>query len=249
MGLRANLRGEFIRRRELLRMRVLARYFDPAIYNLKIKRPTILDAHCQSPRYFCDIAELVRKELEFKTLPSGVSDAAVRDITQTNSVCLHARRLFAKQADGSSPQSVADYYGACEIAYYQSAIREVAALHGEPRIFVFSDDIEWARQNAGAFEVAGANVTVIEDRDPLRSFYLMRLCKHFIIANSTFSWWAAWLGKYALKTVCVPAVWNRGERHFPRDLFPPDWKVISGADSGDHQFVTNTSGYTAIPSR
>jgi hypothetical protein len=54
----------------------------------------------------------------------------------------------------------------------------------------------------------------------------MRLCKHFIIANSTFSWWAAWLGQYSMKTVYIPPVWNRGERRFPRDLFPPAWKIV-----------------------
>jgi hypothetical protein len=68
---------------------------------------------------------------------------------------------------------------------------------------------------------------VVDDPDPLRSFYLMRLCRHYVIANSTFSWWAAWLGQYQLKTVCVPSVWNREEIRFPRGLFPDSWKVIS----------------------
>jgi hypothetical protein len=210
-------------------MQILGRTFDPAIYNLRIKRSMVLDAYCQSPRYFHEIEEVLRSELKFKIIPPGLTDRTVQQIMQGNSVCLHLRRSFAKQADGSIRQSVADYYGTSDIAYYRSAIRELAAIYGSLRIFVFSDDIGWAQRNAGVFEAEGCSVNVIDDDDPLRSFYLMRLCKHFIIANSTFSWWAAWLGQYSRKMVCVPKVWNPGERRFPRELFPPAWKIISTA--------------------
>lgn len=231
LGIRADLFRKFVQRRELLRIRVLGRTFDPAIYNLHIKRPMALDAYCQSPRYFHEIEELLRRELEFRTPPPGLSDSMLEDIQQTNSVCLHVRRLFAKEADGSMRQSLADYYGTCDIEYYQRALRELTAAHGRLRIFVFSDDIGWAEQHTDAIETEGCSVKVIDDSDPLRSFYLMRLCKHFIIANSTFSWWAAWLGQYSIKTVCVPPVWNRGERRFPRDLFPPAWRIVHGAET------------------
>jgi hypothetical protein len=227
LGIRAALFREFVKRREVWRMQA-GQYFDQAIYNLRIKRPTVLDAYCQSHRYFREIEDLVRMDLEFKTAPPGLSDVTAGEIMQGNSVCMHVRRLHGKEADGSRPQSVADYFGACDIAYYRRAIREIASVHGSLRLFVFSDDIGWAQQNAGLFETEGCSVTVI-DEDPLQSFYLMRLCRHFIIANSTFSWWAAWLGGHAMKTVCVPSVWNRGERHFPRDLFPPGWKVVPAA--------------------
>ena len=225
-GIRADLLRKFVQRRELLRMRALGQYFDPAIYNLSINRSTVLDAYCQSPRYFCEVEGLLRRELEFKVTPPGLSDVTVEDIKRANSVCLHIRRSFAKEADGSIRQSVADFYGTCDVAYYRRAIREVAAVHGCLRIFAFSDDICWAQQNMRAFETEGCSVKVIDDDDPHRSFYLMRMCKHFIIANSTFSWWAAWLGRDPAKMVCVPSVWNRRERRFPRDLFPPSWKVV-----------------------
>jgi hypothetical protein len=232
LGIRAELFRRFVGRREIWRKRA-GQYFDPAIYNLRIKRPTAFDAYCQSPRYFSEIEQLLRMELEFKTTPPGLSDATAREIAQTNSVCLHARRLHAKEVDGSEPQSVAKFFGACDIAYYRRAVREVADIHGDLNIFVFSDDIGWARQNAGAFETERSSVQVI-DEAPLQSFYLMRLCKHFITANSTFSWWAAWLGGHPMKTVCVPSVWNRGERHPPRDLFPPGWRVVpAGATPTD----------------
>jgi hypothetical protein len=215
LGIRAQLFRGFVKRREMWRMRT-GRYFDPAICSLRIKRPTVLDAYCQSPRYFSEIADAVRRELEFKSTPPGLSDVTAREIMQGNSVCLHVRRLHKKEA------------GACDIAYYRRAIHDVATVHGSLRIFVFSDDIGWVQQNVSAFETEGCSVKVL-DEDPLRSFYLMRLCKHFIIANSTFSWWAAWLGRYAMKTVCVPPVWNHREKRPPQDLFPPNWRVVAAA--------------------
>jgi hypothetical protein len=226
LGIRAGLFRSFVQRRELFRIQVFGQYFDPAIYNLCIKRPMVLDAYCQSPRYFDEIEGLLRRELEFETTPPGISERAVQQTIQGNSVCLHLRRLHGKPADGSVPQSVANFHGTSDIAYYRSAIRELAATHGCLRILIFSDDIGWAQKNARAFDIEGCGVTVIDDDDPFRNFYLMRLCKHFIIANSTFSWWAAWLGKHYMKTVCVPFVWNYGEKHHPRDLFPPAWRVI-----------------------
>jgi hypothetical protein len=229
LGVRADLFRRFLQRRELLRMRALGKYFDPNLYNLRIKRPTVIDAYCQSPRYFCEIEELLRGELEFKLIPPGLGRMTVEEITKSNSVCLHIRRLFAKEADGSVRQAVADFYGTCDIGYYRRAIREIAAIHGPLKIFVFSDDIDWAQQNAEALETEGCGVAVIDDEDSLRSFYLMRLCKHFIIANSTFSWWAAWLGRHPAKTVCVPPVWKRGEGRLPRDFFPPAWRIIPAA--------------------
>lgn len=229
LGIRAELFRRFVQRRELIRMHVFGQYFDPAIYNLHIKRSMVLDAYCQSPHHFHEIEEVLRRELDFKIIPPGLTDSTVQQILQGNSVCLHVRRSFAKEADGFIRQSVANFYGTSDIAYYRSAIRELVATYGCLRIFVFSDDIGWAQQNTEVFGAEGCSVNVIDDEDPIRNFYLMRLCKHFIIANSTFSWWAAWLGQYSMKTVCVPPVWNRGERRFPRDLFPPTWKIISTA--------------------
>jgi len=102
----------------------------------------------------------------------------------------------------------------------------LAERHGQLHICVFSDDVEWALANANTLRSEYGQVRVVEDNDCMRSFYLMRQCKHFIIANSTYSWWAAWLGVNRDKTVCVPSVWNRGQRKFPRGLFPETWNII-----------------------
>lgn len=225
-GVLSEPRRVLLRIREFTGMRFTGKHFDPSIYKIHISRPVLFDSYCQSYRYFSDIEDLLRGEFEFKTKPAGLKDEITSAIARTNSVCLHARRLHGKLADGSAPPSVTEYYGACDLAYYRRSIRELAALHGHLQIFVFSDDIEWAQQNVGTLQSEFGDIQLVNDTNGLRSFYLMRLCRHFIIANSTFSWWAAWLGKDPKKTVCVPPMWNSGERRFPRDLFPADWKII-----------------------
>jgi hypothetical protein len=215
-----------LKTRELLRMRFQGRTFDHLIYNLQTSRPVQFDYYCQSYRYFSLIEGLLRQELEFKSVPVGLDPVITSHISDSNSVCLHARRLHGRLADGSSAQSVTEFYGTCDIGYYQRSIRDLTSLHGPLQIFIFSDDISWAQKNLGALNVGKGSVRVVDEADSMRSFYLMRRCRHFIIANSTFSWWAAWLGEDANKTVCVPPVWNRGERRFPSDLFPKDWRII-----------------------
>jgi len=151
-------------------------------------------------------------------------------------VVIWAGTVLARRLAPTARRHLGATIGAQNRADYRRAIREVAAAHGRLSIFIFSDDIRWAHQNAGVFETEGCNVNVIDDEDPLRSFYLMTLCNHFIIANSTFSWWAAWLAKYSVKTVCVPSAWNRGERRPPRDLFPPAWKIVPATAVTEQSF-------------
>ena len=212
--------------REYYGMRFLGRYFDRRLFNLPVSRPLLFESYCQSYFYFRDIEDLLRKEFEFKSVPSGLDDKIVSAVKKTNSVCLHIRRLLGVEADGSAPSSVTRYYGACTLKYYRRSIRELAERHGQLHICVFSDDVEWALANANTLRSEYGQVRVVEDNDCMRSFYLMRQCKHFIIANSTYSWWAAWLGVNRDKTVCVPSVWNRGQRKFPRGLFPETWNII-----------------------
>src|SRR6185437_4290744 len=212
--------------REYYGMKFLGRYFDRKIFNLPVSHPLLFESYCQSYLYFSDIEQLLRKELEFKSVPIGLDNEVVSAMKETTSVCLHIRRLLGVEADGHAPPAVTRYYGACNLKYYRRSIRELAERHGKLHIFVFSDNVEWALKNASTLRSDYGHVFVVEDNDCMRSFYLMRQCKHFIIANSTYSWWAAWLGVDPDKTVCVPSVWNRGQRKFPRDLIPEPWNII-----------------------
>jgi hypothetical protein len=228
LGASVELRRRLVRSYEILRLKLLGRYFSRSIHRLRISRPTVLDAYCQSPRYFSGIEDVLKKELAFKAVPTGVDRAVASEIGLTNSVCVHARRLLGVCANPANTQSsVVNYYGVCEISYYRNALRALADEFGPVTAYLFSDDPIWAEESAQSLGVPGCTVKVINEQDTLTSFYLMRLCKHFVLANSTFGWWAAWLGEFAGKSVYIPPVWNRGEKRFPHELFPQNWRVVS----------------------
>jgi hypothetical protein len=138
--------------------------------------------------------------------------------------------------------SVVGYYGACGIDYYRNALSKLSCECGAATAYLFSDDAKWARENVQFMATPGCTIRVIEEADPLKSFYLMRQCRHFILANSTFSWWAAWLGEHPGKTVYVPSVWNQGEKRFPSELFPENWSVVPVTSNHGVPFSTVSIG-------
>src|SRR5207248_9354724 len=113
-------------------------------------------------------------------------------------------------------------FGVCSLAYYHAAIDELAQTIKAPYFFVFSDDIPWAQQNlALAYPVTYVSHNGAErDYEDLR---LMSQCKHHIIANSTFSWWGAWLGAHPGKIVIGPRQWFRNADYDTPDLLPASW--------------------------
>lgn len=230
LGFPVELRSRFLRRYEVLRLKLLGRYFTPLIQRLRVSGPTVLDAYCQSPLYFLGVEDTLKEEFAFKAIPVGVDSAIASEMYFTNSVCVHARRLHGVCADAAKTRpSAVDYYGACGIGYYRSALARLAREHGPVTAYLFSDDPGWARENAPRLVTAACAVRVIGEQDTLKSFYLMRQCKHFVLANSTFGWWAAWLGEFTRKAVYVPSIWNRGEKRFPLELFPDGWSVVPAA--------------------
>lgn len=230
LGLAAEARRCILHRFEILRLKFAGTYFSPFIQRVRISRPTVLDAYCQSPRYFSDIEGTLRDELTFKAIPDGLNNAIADEIQVTNSVCIHARRLLGVPANAEKAKaSIVNYYGACDVGYYRNALHSLLCEHGTLTAYLFSDSIGWARENAHLLAVKGCSVKIVDEPDTLKSFYLMRLCKHFVLANSTFGWWAAWLGGFARKTVCIPSAWNRGEKRFPSELFPEGWRIVPAA--------------------
>lgn len=179
-----------------------------------------LDGYWQSEKYFKEIEDVIRREFIVKHKPDPVNERVGEMISGTDSVCLHIRR-----GDYASDPEINKIYGVCTLDYYYAAVRELAKAVAAPHFFIFSDDPQWARDN---LEI-NHPVTFIshnggaKDYEDLR---LMSLCKHFIIANSSFSWWAAWLGRHPAKMVFAPKVWFQTREHDARDLIPDSWRVI-----------------------
>lgn len=183
---------------------------------LHLADDTYLDGYWQSYCYFEDIADMIRKEAT-PSRAAGPRDVAVADvIAATRSVSVHVRR-----GDYVTRKSASTAHGACSLDYYRKAIAKVAAVVPDPHFFVFSDDVEWARRNLAA----PGPISFVDHNGPEAAFQdlrLMSLCKHHVIANSSFSWWGAWLNPSLEKVVVAPAAWFADGRA-TRTLIPDSW--------------------------
>ena len=143
-------------------------------------------------------------------------------IESCNSISLHVRR-----GDYLSPNNKNRFGGICTMKYYEKAIQYMYAHVQNPVFYVFSDDIPWVRDN---FKIYSAVfVSHNQGADSWQDMYLMSKCKHHVIANSTFSWWGAFLDSNINKIViCPPKLSNRGNSS---ELFPKNWIKIEGDDS------------------
>jgi hypothetical protein len=167
------------------------------ILDLKVfERPSLyLDGYWQNEKYFLDIRDQLRKELQPKHPLSSVASVYEQEIKDNCSVSVHVRR--GDYLDHA-------HIGALEVSYYRSAVFTIASKVQSPRFYIFSDDPDWCRQNLNFIENA---VFVADTASEIDDFMLMMYCKHNIIANSSFSWWAAWLNNSPEKIVTAPEKW------------------------------------------
>jgi len=187
--------------------------FHPAL--LKKRKHIYLEGYFQSYKYFEFARETILKDFVLKKGYSAEALEISKDIKQTEqSVALHVRR-------GDFAASCIDWNGLCNVAYYEKAIAEIQKKHSNIKLFIFSDDIEWARENLKFKQpmvfVSRPAFSAAEE------LLLMSLCKHQITANSTFSWWGAWLNQNPEKIVVTPSVWLVAANIKTDDLLPPDW--------------------------
>jgi Glycosyl transferase family 11 len=164
------------------------------------------------------IASDVRREFAFREAPNGKNLEVLRRIKDArNSVSLHIRRGdYTLDAEGNV---------ALPIDYYSRAIADLKSSLRDPTFFVFSDDIEFARRSLRA-ELSSVFVDHNDSFSAHEDLRLMSSCRHHIIANSTFSWWAAWLGTDATKIVIAPRRWMVGNCPPINDLFPSAWRLL-----------------------
>jgi hypothetical protein len=190
--------------------------FDPAFFDLPDQ--TYLHGYWQSEKYFQSIAKQLRKDLCFTTeLDAPNKHMAVQIAKARCPLALHVRR-------GDYVASGA--YAACTPDYYRAAARHVAEQTGDtPTCFVFSNDPAWARDNLAL----GFDTIIVDHNDETTGHFdmhLQTLCAHNVIANSTFSWWAAWLNESPGKCVVAPKDWfSPGHAENP-DIYPASWQRL-----------------------
>ncbi len=168
----------------------------------KLPSAVYLTGNWQSPKYFENISAQLRKELTFKPHEFDKYYRSVLDeILTNNSVAVHVRR-----GDYIPKSGYSQIYSICDERYYADTMNYINARFSDPTFFVFSDDIKWAEEHL-KFENYRIQFVYNEQRADWQDMYLMSSCKHNIIANSTFSWWAAWLNANESKTVIAPVNW------------------------------------------
>ena len=139
------------------------------------------------------------------------------EIAACNAVSLHVRR-----GDYAADPVVTSMHGLCPLDYYDRAVEYVLGRVSDPAFFLFSDDPDWVREH---LKLRGS-VSVVDHNGPdsgSEDLRLMSLCRHHIIANSTFSWWGAWLDPRPDKLVIAPKRWFADESLDTSDLLPAGW--------------------------
>jgi len=191
--------------------------FDSSI--LSMGDDSYLDGYWQSPKYFEGIEEIIRKDFTLKNpLPFNIQNL-IEVVKQENSLCVHVRR---GDYVGNSHHEVVNKQ------YYDKALEKVKSLTNIDKIYVFSDDIKWCEDNI-KFEYP--TMFVGEEYAGTKAeghMALMSACHNFIIPNSSFAWWSAWLATYKNKIVIIPKKW------FPdgsilgddEDIVPESWIKI-----------------------
>lgn len=176
----------------------------------------------QNERYFADIAQDVRKAFTFDLRQANARSLHLRQalLQDTHSVAIHVRR-----GDYLQPPFVAACGNVCTLAYYQNAIRAALEADSEAHFYLFSDDLAWVVENLALPAQRFVAVDWNTGADSWQDMMLMSLCRQQVIANSTFSWWAAWLNPHTDKRIYCPTQWTHGNDSSVICL--PEWIRIS----------------------
>ena len=178
-----------------------------------------LIGYWQTERYFLPFRQDIIKAFAFPPFETGSANAELeKELQRVCSVSIHARRGDYLKISNTS--------GICTIVYYHKAISELKKLITPDVYVIFSDDIEWCKEQFGSVigETGIKFVNWNKGKDSYRDMQLMSLCKHNIIANSSFSWWGAWLNQNSDKIVIAPSRWMNSEGW--SEIIPKDWITI-----------------------
>lgn len=189
-------------------------HFDKNVFT--VKNNTYFMGYWQSEDYFKEYREELLKEFALKAPLQEKSQQYKKDILSNNAVSLHIRRGDYLTGVGSN------FYNIYDLGYYQKAVKHITQHIPEVCFYIFSDDLAWVKDNLAFIK----NKIFIESDKNIPDYeemYLMSLCKHNIIANSSFSWWGAWLNQNNEKIVIAPQKWCNDSLHDTINLIPNDW--------------------------
>lgn len=190
--------------------------FDGRLLSVKVKGTVYIDGLWQSEGYFKDVEDVIRKDLRIIPPTDYPNVSMAEQILSCNSIAMHVRWFDLPSFESTHNAS---------ITYYQKAIDQMKKRLKQPRFFLFSDDPVEAQKK---LQIQGVSITNVcqnsSEGDAFKDFWLMTLCKHFITANSTFSWWGAWLSENPEKIVVTPNLFLNGKTAWGfKGLVPRKW--------------------------
>ena len=184
---------------------------------LSMRKPVLLDGYWQNESYFREYRKELIQLFEIKGEITADNHQLLNKIKSSNSICIHIRR-----GDYITDSNAARINGVCSKDYYYRGLNYLSESINHPICYVFSDEPEWAKSNLD-FDCETLFVDINSIDKPEFDFLLMKSCKNFIIANSTFSWWAAWLSNYKDKKVIAPKVWFLNQTLNQNMHLPESW--------------------------
>lgn len=191
--------------------------FDPKL--LKIKK-WYIEGYFQTEKYFLNFADKIREDFTFTIEPSEKNYTCIQEIKSSESISLHIRRW-----DFINNTKTNTIHWTCDLEYYKKASQYIIKKLDKPIFYIFSDDIKWVKENLNI----EWKVRFIDWNNAEKNYEdmrLMSLCKHNIIANSSFSWWWAWLNKNKSKIVISPKKWFNTDKINTKDIIPDTWIKI-----------------------
>lgn len=206
----ARLRRKLFGKRKSIFSEVESRslMYKPDILQLK---HGYVDGYWQSEKYFSDIRTIILKDFTFPPVNDTKNRELIDRISEQTTVSIHIRRGdYANGFPMMTPQ------------YYEDAINYFESVYNEVYFLVFSNDMDWAKHNLQFSQ--GEFVDWNTGKDSWKDMYLMTQCNHHIIANSSFSWWGAWLNQKENKEIIAPETWFYHQE--TPDVYCKGWKII-----------------------
>jgi hypothetical protein len=182
-----------------------------------LQTPVYMDGYFQSEKYFAGCRNIIFEDFQISHPPRSEAQTLLERIQASDAICMHIRR-----GDYVTDPATKAFHGLCSMDYYRRGLQDIAENLGQPECFVFSDDPAWVHDNVKL----DLPMTVVDIHGPDEAhedLRLMAACHSYVIANSSMSWWGAWLGRRAGKRVVAPRQWVQAASLDTRDLIPDDW--------------------------
>jgi hypothetical protein len=181
-----------------------------------------INGYWQTERYFASQAPSLRQQFKVRAQADAANARLLRQIKQAGA---KAAAVHVRRGDYVSSPMAAYVHGSVGLAYYAEALRRLRAKVKGAKLFVFSDEPAWARAKM-PFLGRATFVSANPPEAPEQDLRLMSACRHFVLANSSFSWWGAWLGEGAGSQILAPPRWFHDKSKDARDLVPERWQRV-----------------------